>query len=99
MRPAAEIEPIALFVDLDWLVRRDRVDQLDLEHFAFVAEHLLRLFARPHLLGERSVARDDLAHLLFDRGKVFGCERLVAEEVVIEAVLDHWPDGDLGAGP
>ena len=26
-------------------------------------------------------------------------ERLVAEEVVVEAVLDHRPDGDLGAGP
>ena len=32
-------------------------------------------------------------------GKSSGRERLVAEEVVIEAVLDHRPDGHLRAGP
>ena len=67
VRAAAEIEPVALLVDLDLLVLRDGVDQLDLEHLALVAEHALRLVARPHLLGERFVARDDLAHLLLDR--------------------------------
>ena len=59
----------------------------------------LGLLARPHLLGERLVARDDLAHALLDRREVLRGERLVAEEVVVEAVLDHRPDGDLGAGP
>ena len=99
MRAAAEIEPVALLVDLDGLVGRDRVDQLDLEHFAVVAEHLLGLLARPYLLGKGFVARDDLAHFLFDRGKIFRRERLVAEEVVIKAVLDGGTDRDLGAGP
>ena len=99
VRPAAEIEPVALLVDLDGLVGRDRVDQLDLEHLAVVAEHLLGLFAGPDFLGERFVARDDLAHLLFDRGKILRRERLVAEEVVIEAVLDHRADGHLRARP
>ena len=51
-----------------------------------------------HLACEGRVAGDDLAHLGFDRGQVFGRERLVAREVVIEAVLDHRADGDLGAG-
>ncbi len=99
VRAAAEIEPVALLVDLDLLILRDRVDQLDLEQLALVAEHLLGLVARPHLLGEGFVARDDLAHLLLDGVEVFRRERLVAEEVVIEAVLDHRADGDLGAGP
>ncbi len=99
MRAAAEIEPVALLVDLDGLVGRDRIDQFDLEHFAVVAEHLLGLLARPDLLGEGFVARDDLAHFLFDRGEVFRRERLVAEEVVIEAVLDHRADRDLRARP
>src|SRR5207249_3229736 len=62
-------------------------------------EHALGLIARPDLLGEGFVARDDFAHLLLDRGKVLRRERLVAEEVVIEAVLDHGADGDLRAGP
>ena len=65
----------------------------------FVAKHLLRLVARPHLLGEGFVAGDDLAHLFLDRVEILGRERLVAEEIVIEAVLDHRSDGDLRARP
>ncbi len=98
VRTAAQVEPLALLVDLDLLVLGDRVDQLDLEHLALVGEDLLGLVPRPHLLGEGGVAPDDLAHLLFDRRQVVGGERLVAEEIVIEAVLDHRPDGDLRAG-
>jgi hypothetical protein len=99
VRPAAQIEPVALLVDLDGLVGRDRVDQFDLEHLAIVAEYLLCLFAGPDLLGERLVARDDLAHLLFDRSKILRRERLVAEEIVIEAVLDRGTDGHLRSRP
>ncbi len=99
MRTAAEIEPVALAVDLDRLAGRDGVDQLDLEQLVLVAEDALGLLARHDLLGERLVARDDLAHLLLDGREVLGRERLVAEEVVIEPVLDHRPDGDLGPGP
>ena len=99
MRAAAQIEPVALVIDLDRLVARNGVDQLDLEGFALVAEHLLGLFAIPDVPGKGFVARDDLAHLLLDRGKILRRERLVAEEVVIEAVLDHRADGDLGARP
>ena len=75
------------------------VDQLDLEHLAVVAKHLFGRFARPDFLGEGFVARDDLAHLLFDRGKILRRERLVAEEVVVKPVLDHRADGDLRARP
>src|ERR1700674_5254104 len=41
VRPAAEIEPIALLVDLDRLLARNGVDELDLEHLAAGGEHLL----------------------------------------------------------
>ena len=99
MRAAAEVEPVALFVDLDLLVCGDGVDELDLERLALVAEHALGLVARPFLLGEGFVARDDLAHLLLDRVEVLRGERLIAEEVVIEAVLDDRADGDLRARP
>ena len=99
MRAAAEIEPVALEIDLDRLVAGNGVDQLDLEGLALVAKHLLGLLAVPDVPGERLVARDDLAHLLFDRGEIFRRERLVAEEVVVEAVLDHRTDGHLRAGP
>ena len=99
MRAAAEIEPVALEIDLDRLVAGNGVDQLDLEGLALVAEHLFGLFAAPHFLGEGFVARDDLAHLLLDGGKILRRERLVAEEVVVESVLDHRPDRDLRARP
>ena len=99
VRAAAQIEPLALLVDLDRLVFRNGVDQLDLERLAVVGEHLLGFVAGPDFLGERFVARDDLAHLLLDRREVFRGERLVAEEVVVEAVLDGRADGHLGARP
>ena len=98
MRPAAEIEPVALPVNLDLLVRRDRVDQLDLEHLALVGEHVLHIVPRPHLLREGAIALDDLAHLRLDLRQVVGGERLVPEEVVVEAVFDHRADGHLRAG-
>ena len=98
MRPAAQIEPLALRVDLDLVGLGDRVDQLELEGLALVGEQLLRALAVHHLARERSVAGDDLAHLGFDLGQILRRERLVAREVVIEAVIDHRPDGHLRAG-
>src|SRR5690348_17964915 len=99
MRSAAEVEPVALLVDLDLLIGRNGVYQFDLESLTHVAERFLCLIARPHFLGKRSVARDDLAHLVFDDRQVFQSKRLIACKVVIEAVLDHRSDGDLRARP
>ena len=99
VRAAAQIEPVALMVDLQVLVFRNGIDQLDLVGLALVAEHLPCPRAIPHLLGEGPVARDDLAHLLFDRREILRRERLVAGEVVVETVLDDRADRDLGAGP
>src|SRR5262249_29271582 len=99
VRAAAKVEPLALAIDFDLLVFRDGVDQLDLEQLALVAEYALGLLARPDLFAEGFVAGDDFAHLLLDGGEIFRSERLVAEEVVIKAVLDHRADGDLGAWP
>ena len=58
--------------------------------FAVVAVH--------DLASERGVARDDFAHLGLDDRQILRRERLVAREIVIEAVLDHRPDGHLRAG-
>ena len=96
---AAKVGPIALAIKLDLLVERNGVDEFDLECFAFLLEEAFRLVARDHRLGEGLVARDDLAHALLDRREILGRERLVAEEVVIEPVLDHRPDRHLRAGP
>ena len=64
-----------------------------------LAEPARRLVARPDLAGDRLVAVDDLASsCALDLGEIVGRERLVAHEVVIEAVLDRRAEGDLGAG-
>ena len=99
VRPAAKVGPLALAIELHLLIGRNGVDQLDLERFALLLEQALRLLARDDPLRKRLVAGDDLAHPLFDRREVFRRERLVAEEVVVEAVLDHRADGDLRSGP
>jgi hypothetical protein len=98
MRPAAEIEPLALRVDFDLVPLGYGVDQLELEGFALVGEQRLRLLAVHDLAGERGIARDDLAHLGLDDGKIVGREGLIPREVVIEAVLDDRANGDLRAG-
>ena len=106
MRPAAQVEPVALRVDLEILALRNGIDELDLVGFALVAKHLPGLVAAPDFLGERLVAADDLPHLLFDDGKFFQRERPIftrvrmdALEVIVEAVFDHRTDGDLSFGP
>jgi hypothetical protein len=81
------------------LIFRDGVDQLDLEQLALVAKDALGVLARPDLFAERFVAGDDFAHLFLNHPEIFRGERLVAEEVVVKAVLDHRADGDLGPWP
>ena len=98
VRPAAEITPSALVVELDVLALRNGVDELDLEQLALGAEELLGLVARFRRLAEGLVALDDLAHLLLDRREILRREGLVAEKVVIEAVFDDRADRHLRAG-
>ena len=98
MRPAAEVEPFALPVDLQVLAFGNRVDELDLEMLALVAEHLLAS-SRLHTSLVKGASRAMISRILASMaGKVLGRERLVAGEIVIEAVLDHRADGHLGAG-
>ena len=99
MRPAAEICPFALAIKLHLLIGGNGVDQFDLERFALLFEQALRLLARHGSLRERLVAGDNLAHALFDRREILGRERLIAEKVVVEAVLDHRPNRDLRSRP
>ena len=95
VRTAAQVEPVALGIDLEILAFGNRVNQLDLVGLAFLLEDLASLVAAPHFLGEGFVARDDLPHLRLDGGEILRGEGLVAGEVVIEAVLDHRTDGHL----
>ncbi len=99
VRTAAEVEPVALRVDLQILIFGNGVDQFDLVALTLVVEDTSCARAVPHLLGEGPVATDDLAHLLLDGRKIVRRERLVAGEIVVEAVLDHRPDRHLRSRP
>ncbi len=98
MRPGAHVEPAALAIDRDLLVRRDLADPLGLEALALGAEMADRLVAAPDLAVDCLVAVDDLAHARLDHREILRRERLVAGEIVVEAGFGRRPEGDLGAG-
>jgi hypothetical protein len=64
VRAAAEIEPVALEIDLDRLVAGNRVDQLDLEALALVAEHLLG-FSRDQTSLVNGLSRAMISRIFF----------------------------------
>ena len=97
VRPAAKVDPVALAVQRNRLRRRQVLDQLRFVFFAFGPEKGDGVVAVDHLALKFGAAGDDLPHLCFDSRKILRRERLVAREIVVQAVLDRWPNGDLGA--
>ncbi len=61
-------------------------------------EILHRVVARHERARDRLVLFGELGHFLLDRRQVFGRERALVREVVVEAVLDHRADGHLRVG-
>ena len=98
MRPAAQIFPRALAVNRHFLVGRNRGDDFRLIVFANLFEMRHRFVAVPHFAHNRLIAIDDFFHAFFNRLKVVEAERHLACEVVVKAVFDNRPDGDLRAG-
>ena len=98
MRAGAHVEPIALAVDGDLLVFGDLANPFGLEALAMLTEIIGDPVATPELARDLLVAVDDLAHALLDGGEIIRREGRLAGEIVIEAVLDRRPEGDLGAG-
>jgi hypothetical protein len=77
---------------------RDAGDDLGLVGLAQALEVGHGLVARQHAAHHRLVLLGQLGHLLLDGGQVFRREGALVGEVVVEAVLDHRADGDLGVG-
>ena len=74
------------------------LDQLSLVFLALRLEEGDGLLAVDHPALEPGAAADNVAHLRLDGGEVVRRERLIAGEIVVEAVLDRRADGHLGAG-
>ena len=98
MRPAAQIGEIVLLVQADGLLAGDALDDLRLVVLALVLEELDRLRAVPDPALDLDVALGDLGHALLDGRKILGRERPLVGKIVVEAVFDHRPDGDLRVG-
>ena len=95
MRPAAQIDEIALLVEGDRLTSRNCLDKLDLEWLVVLFIEVDRLVTGPDIADDRLVAINNLMHARLDGGKVLVAERGLAMEIVIEPVFDRRADGDL----
>ena len=97
VRPAAQVGELALRVQGEILVGRDRFDDLGLVFLAHAAEELDRLVAAHQRTRDRMRFLDDLVHLGLDCRQVLRRERPLIGEVVVEAVFDDRADGYLRA--
>ena len=95
VRAAAQVLEGAFAVERDILAGGNRRDDLGLVRLAHRVEMGDRLVARQDPARHRLVLLRELGHLLLDRFEVFGRERPLVREVVVEAVFDHRPDRDL----
>ena len=98
VRTAAEVLPFALAVQRDGLVRGNPGDDLGLVVLADGSEILHRVVAGHGLAGHGQVGLRQFLHALLDALEVLGSEPALVGKIVVEAVLDHRTDRDLGAG-
>ena len=95
VRAAAKIDPLALAVETDRLVRGDAGDDLGFVVLTEALEKRHGVVTRHFAARHREIGLGEFAHLGFDGDQIFGRERPLVGEVVIEAVFDHGPDGHL----
>ncbi len=98
MRPGAQVQPVALGIDRDFLLRRDFGNPFGLEGLALTLEEGHRLVPGPDFAHDRQVAIDDLVHPLLDRHQIVRGERVCPVEIVIEAGFGRWAERHLRAG-
>ena len=98
MRPTAQIFPVALAVDGNWLIARNIGNDFGFVNFANLAEMGNRFGPIPHFTDNRLIALDNVAHALFDGFQIVQTERGFTGKIVKEAVFNHRPDGHLRVG-
>ena len=95
MRSAAQVDPVALPVEADFLLLRNAGDDLGLVDLTQSPEELHRLIARHDAAGDFLVRLGQLGHLRFDGREILRREGALVGKVVVKAVLDDRADGDL----
>ena len=95
MRPAAQVDPVALPVEADLVLVRNAGDDLGLVDLPQSREELHRLIARHDAARDFLVCPGQLGHLRFDGREILRGEGALVGKVVIKAVLDDRADGHL----
>ena len=95
----AEVRELALLVEADGRVLGEVLHKLDLVVLALGLQELDGLGPGKGVGLQLQVLLDDLLHLGLDLLEVLGGEPSLLVEVVVEAIVDGGPDGQLGAGP
>jgi len=99
MRSPAQVRKAAAAIDGDVCTLRKFAHPLRLIGLACGREHRSRLGTVPHFAHDGFAARDDRAHLRFDRGQVLLGERpRCGRKIIVEAVFGRGAEGDLRAG-
>ena len=98
MRPAAEIQPFALFVDGDLLVARQIFNNLHFVVLTHIAKDFDRLVSGTDDTLDCQVVRSNFRHALLNILKIFKGKVMARGKVVIKAVFDRRANGDLCTG-
>ena len=95
MRPCAQVGKIALFIEGYLFACGQVFDERDLIFFGKFGHQLDRIVPRQSEPLDGQIALDDLFHFRFYFGKVVLRDGRLKIDVVIKAVLDGRPDGEL----
>ena len=98
VRTAAQVHPVRLTVQADFLGGGNAGDDFGLVDLALIPEELDRIVAAHDTPRDLVIGFRQVAHALFDRDQVLGRERPLVGEIVVEAVFDHRADRHLRIG-
>ena len=95
MWPATKVGEIPLLVERQHFVRRDILDNLGLVRLGQSIKKLYCLVTTNFASLNRNLLLCQLGHAFLDFLEVFRCEGTLIGKVVIEAIFNNWPNGDL----
>ena len=98
MRPATQVDKIALAIQRNILSRRNAGDDLGLIVLAHVLEEHHRLIARHHAARHRDIFLGQLDHLFFNGYQILRRKRALIRKIVIKPIVNHGSYGHLRLG-
>ena len=96
VRAGAQVREVSLGVGADHCIFRQVFDQFHFVRFIFSLE-FGQGFRSGQFFPDQGIVGFDLAHFFFNGPQIFRREHMVAVQVVVEALFNGRPDGELGA--